>query len=101
MRSVSCGREQQKDTLENVIALLNRLDPYRLKPGQAGGCPWDEYSLEAYPMASAIVNGRSVDEKLLDAIWVEWFSEPLSKVVSPPKVSQLVADLQALIPSEE
>jgi hypothetical protein len=88
-----------QSTVAAVIELLNDVDPYGLEPGTAAGAPHDEYEPEAYPITSLLLNSRSVSRNQVDAIWQEWFQEPLSEVIGAAKAERFCASLNSLTDS--
>lgn len=93
MQSIS---HRWRSTVAAVLALLNHLDPYGLEPGVAGGAPEDEYEIEAHPIASLLLNSGSVSRGQVDAIWQEWFQEPLSEVIGVAKAERFCVSLNSL-----
>jgi hypothetical protein len=93
---VSTDSESWKYIQTAVLRLLNGLDPYGLEPGADGGAPVGEYSSEAVPMASHLINRLEISAADSDAIWEAWFGEPLSTIDSD-RFSRFVADLNALV----
>lgn len=75
------------------IGLLNDLNPYGLKPGIAAGAPQDEYEAEASPIASLLLNNGSVSRNQADAIWQDWFQEPLSQIIGAANVERFCVSL--------
>jgi hypothetical protein len=83
-------------TIRQVLALLNKLDPYGLEPGLPDGAPEDEYDLEAAPIAQILINDGPITVEQVDAIWLKWFGEPLAAAVGPGETKQFVASLNRL-----
>ena len=83
-------------TVAAVIALLNDLDPFGLEPGTAAGAPHDEYEPEAHPIATLLLKSGSVSKNQVDAIWQEWFREPLSESIGAAEAERLVLSLNSL-----
>ncbi|WP_459277526.1 hypothetical protein [Arthrobacter sp. TMS1-12-1] len=79
-----------------MLALLNDVDPYGLQPGTAEGAPQDEYALEAAPIVSLLLKNGAVRSNEVDAIWVTWFQEPLSKVIGSENVGRFCASSNSL-----
>jgi hypothetical protein len=92
---------EQKSIIDDVIVLLNQLDPNGVEPGDPDGAPWDEYVSEAHPMASLLINAGSITTDQIDAIWQKWFSEPLSVAVGATRAEQFTARLNSLIERAE
>lgn len=90
------SRQKWRSTLAEVIGLLNDLDPYGLEPGTTDGAPQDEYEAEAGRIASLLLNSGSVSGSQVDAIWQQWFREPLSEVVGAAKVERFCVDPNSL-----
>jgi hypothetical protein len=90
------GTRKWKDTVTSVVALLNDLDPYGLEPGSAEGAPQDEYEPEASPIAGLLVNHGSIGSEEVDAIWLEWFQEPLSEVIGSEAMNRFCVSLNTL-----
>jgi hypothetical protein len=90
------SKHKWRSTLAEVIALLNDLDPYGLEPGSADGAPQDEYEAEASPIASLLLNSGSVSRSQIDAIWQDWFQEPLSEVIGAAKAERFCVSLNSL-----
>jgi hypothetical protein len=90
------GTRTWKDTVTSVVALLNDLDPYGLQPGTAEGAPQNEYEPEASPMARLLLNHGSISSDDVDAIWQEWFQEPLSEFIGAAAMNRFCADLNLL-----
>lgn len=90
------GTRKWKDTVASVVVLLNDLDPYGLDPGTAEGAPPDVYELEASPIARLLLTHGSVSNDDVDAIWQEWFQEPLSDVIGAEAMDRFSADLNLL-----
>lgn len=90
------GTRKWRNAVTSVLALLNDLDPYGLQPGTAEGAPQDEYEIEAAPIVSLLLKNESVRSNEVDAVWVTWFQEPLSKVIGPEEMSRLCASLNPL-----
>lgn len=86
-----------KSVIEGVIVLLNQLDPYGVEPGDTDGAPWDEYMSEAHPMASVLLNTGSITTDQIDAIWQNWFGEPLSVAVGATKAERFAGSLNTLM----
>lgn len=82
---------------QDVLTLLNRLDPYGFEPGAPGGAPEDEYALEAQPMATVLMRDGRINIEQVDAIWLEWFDQKLSALVGPHVVDAFVVDLIRLV----
>lgn len=91
------GTRLWRRTVKDVVALLNDLDPYELEPGKPDGAPVDEYDLEAAPIALRLLRDGRIDVEQIDAIWLQWFGERLSTVIGPEPMSQLIANLNALV----
>jgi hypothetical protein len=91
------GTRLWRRTVKDVVALLNDLDPYGLEPGKPKGAPVDEYDLEAAPIALRLLRDGSIDVEHVDAIWLEWFGERLSALIGSGPMSQLIANLNALV----
>lgn len=81
---------------EGVLSLLSELDPWGFEPGGPDGCPDDEYSPEAGPMARILIRDGTIDIADIDAIWTTWFGEPLSRGGRDERLERFVADLNAL-----
>ncbi|WP_338403212.1 hypothetical protein [Arthrobacter bussei] len=81
-----------------MITALNELDPYGLDPGTVDGAPHDEYEPEARPMASLLLTRGSISRAQIDAIWQDWFHEPLSDVISPDETQRFCTKLNSLHP---
>ena len=90
------GTRKWKDMVTSVLALLNDVDPYGLEPGTAEGAPQDEYEPEASPMARLLLEHGSISSDEVDAIWLEWFQEPLSEFIGAEAMHRLCADLNSL-----
>lgn len=90
------SRHKWRSILAEVIELLNDLDPYGLEPGTAEGAPQDEYETEASPIVSLLLNNGSVSRNQVDAIWEDWFQEPLSQVVGAAKAEGFCISLNSL-----
>ena len=74
--------EQTWEALNSaVLELLNHIDPYGLEPRSPDGAPTDEYSPEAGPMATHLLERGRVSGAEIDAIWVHWFDETLSRTI--------------------
>lgn len=71
------------------------MDPYGLEPGSMA--PWNEYRLEAGPIASALLARAGIDLETVNAIWLRWFSEPLSDCVGKARAERFVTDLNDLV----
>jgi hypothetical protein len=91
---VRTKQQRVKDSVKLVLGVLNPLDPYGLEPGEMA--PWDEYDLEAAPMVSILLSAGEITAEQVDAIWTEWFDEPLSAAVSKRKFERFVRDINAL-----
>ncbi|MHA7142941.1 MULTISPECIES: hypothetical protein [unclassified Arthrobacter] len=89
-------RHKWRNTLAEVISLINDLDPYGLEPGTAAGAPQDEYETEASPIASLLLNNGSVSRNQMDAIWQEWFHESLSQVIGDAEAERFCVSLNSL-----
>lgn len=85
-----------RSTVAAVIALLNDLDPYGLEPGTPAGAPNDEYEPEAHRIASLLFKSGSVSSTQVDAIWQEWFQEPLSEVVGAATAERFCVSINSL-----
>jgi hypothetical protein len=84
-----------------VLALVNDLDPYGMRPGRPDGAPADEYAPEATPMASLLLNRGAIDAAQVDAIWHRWFGDPLSTVVGAQRLARFVEGLNGVVASPE
>lgn len=87
--------------VDGVLRLLTELDPYTLDPGGPDGpdgVPADEYDIEARPIAGLLSQNGSLTPDQVDAVWLEYFGEPVSGVVGEDRTRELVARLNALIP---
>ncbi|QEW03873.1 hypothetical protein [Microbacterium lushaniae] len=93
---MSGGDRTWKSIYAAVLELLNDLDPYGLEPGRADGAPADEYSSEAGPLASHLINDGRIEAADVDAIWTRWFGEPLS-IIDSARFAAFVVDLNALL----
>ena len=91
------SKHQHKSVIEGVIMLLNQLDPCGVEPGKTDGAPWDEYVSEAHPMASLLLNTGSITTDQIDAIWQNWFGEPLSVAVGATKAERFASSLNTLM----
>ncbi|MGC5165839.1 hypothetical protein [Luteimicrobium sp. DT211] len=85
-----------RTTVKDVLALLNQLDPYGLEPGLPDGAPEDEYEIEAAPIAQRLIKDGAITVERVDAIWLEWFDEPLHQAVGLEAGQQFVASLNGL-----
>lgn len=83
--------------ISGVLRLLTELDPYFLEPGGSDGVPADEYGFEARPLADLLSQNGSITAALVDAVWLEWFSESLTDVVGEDRVRELVVALDGLV----
>jgi hypothetical protein len=90
------SKRKWKSTLTEVIGLLNDFDPYGLKPGTADGAPQDEYEPEASTIASFLLNTGSISRSQVEAIWQDWFQEPLSDVMGAAKAERFCVNLNSL-----
>jgi hypothetical protein len=90
------SRHKWRSTLAEVTALLNDLDPYGLEPGSADGAPQDEYETEASPIASLLLNHGSVSRNQVNAVWQDWFQEPLSQVIGDAEAERFCVSLNSL-----
>lgn len=91
------AREDRGTPLEDrVLRLVTELDPYFLEPDGPDGVPADEYVLEAVPIAD-LLSHRRITAVQIDAVWLEWFSEPLSAVVGDARMRELVVALNGLV----
>ncbi len=90
------GTRKWKDTVKSVVAALNDLDPYGLDPGRAGGAPQNEYEPEASPIARLLLVQGSLSSDEVDAIWREWFNQPLSEVIGFEAINRFCASLNSL-----
>lgn len=88
-----------KQANKHVLALLNDLDPYGLKPGKPDGAPQDEYELEAEPIASHLIRHGGIGLKKVDEIWLHWFEQTLTQAVGPATAAKFVVSLNALASS--
>ncbi|MDO8382352.1 MULTISPECIES: hypothetical protein [Microbacterium] len=95
------GSDPDVALLGEVLRLLTRLDPYSLEPGGPDGVPADEYAFEARSIAVLLAQNGGVTADQVDAVWHEWFSEPLSTAVGEKPTHELVAALNALIGGRE
>jgi hypothetical protein len=77
-----------------VLAVLSDLDPYGLEPGSMA--PADEYAPEAAPLAYALRKRGVITAAEVDAIWVRWFGEPLSEVLTPKDFDRFLDEVVAL-----
>ncbi len=89
-------RHGQEEVVAGVIALLNELDPYGLEPGSPDGAPYNEYELEAHPMAGLLLRNGSISENQIDAIWQDMFDEPLSAILGAAEAERFTAGLNTL-----
>lgn len=95
------AREDRGTPLEDrVLRLVSELDPYSLEPGGPDGVPADEYVVEAVPIADLLSHGH-ITAVQIDAVWLEWFSEPLTDVVGEDRARELVTALNGLVLSRE
>lgn len=83
-------------TLANVLAIVSELDPYGLEPRAPGGAPPDEYDPEARDIVRVLFREGQVTIAQLDAIWLHWFSEPLTGRESPERMHQFLVSLNSL-----
>ncbi len=86
-----------RPTVEDVMVLLNELDPYGLERGHPDGAPWDEYGTEARPMARVLFNDGAITKEQVDDIWRNWFYEPLSYVVGVQAAERFASFLNLLV----
>jgi hypothetical protein len=90
------GTRTWKDTVTSVIALLNVLDPCGLELGTAEGAPQEGYEPEVSPMAHVLPRHGSVSSDDVDAMWREWFQEPLSELIGIEAMSRFCVNLNSL-----
>jgi len=90
------GTRLWKDTIKQVLRLLNELDPYGLEPGLPDGAPADEYDMEAAPIALRLMKDGAITAEQVDAIWLKWFDEPLTEAIGAEPTAQFVTNLNAL-----
>jgi hypothetical protein len=83
--------------VDGVLRLLTDLDPYFLDPGGPEGVPAGEYDIEARPLAKLLSQNGFITPEQVDAVWLEYFDEPVSDVVGEDRARELVAGLNGLI----
>lgn len=86
-----------KSVIDGVMMLLSQMDPYGVEPGNSNGAPWDEYMRAARPMASVLLHTGSITTDQVDAIWQNWFGEPLRVAVGGTKAERFAGSLNTLI----
>lgn len=82
-----------------VLALLNEEDPMGLLPG-IDDEPGEDYEAEAEAIADLLRTGTTPTAADLDAIWEEWFSEPLSPLLGTDRMEALLEALGERLPED-
>ncbi len=83
--------------VDGALRLLTELDPYSLDPGGPDGVPADEYDIEARPIAELLSQNGSITPDQVDAVWLEYFDEPVTGLVGEERMRELVAGLNSLM----
>lgn len=91
------GTRSWKQVTAEALALISQVDPYRLDPGMPDGAPEDEYAPEANAITRHLHSHGAIELEHVDAIWHDWFGEPLSKVTGAETAESLVARLNQLV----
>jgi len=78
-----------------VLGIVNRYDFCGLQPGSPDGPPVDEYTMEARPMESILVNRGRIEVADIQAIWLEFFGDDLSN--RRRAVDAMADELNALV----
>jgi hypothetical protein len=88
-------RSDERQLFQNVLEIVNRYDFCALEPGAPDGAPMDEYTMEARPMESILVNEGHIEVADIRAIWLRFFSDDLSG--AGDAVAHMASELNALV----
>lgn len=83
--------------VDAIIEELAAIDPYGLRPGTARGAPGNEYDLEARDLAEHLMSFGGITDGAVDAVWSDWFHEPLAPRIGERAMSQFVQFLNRLV----
>jgi hypothetical protein len=89
------SRSDERQLFQKVLAIVNKYDFCALEPGGPDGAPIDEYTMEARPMESILLNDGRIEVADIRAIWLHFFGDDLSGAVDA--VENMASELNALV----